>query len=500
MNRQAGAARTLGPARRFGDLRIGAHGCVMQIVVLASFLVGLTLVHPDTLGDLMPPGWPAVIAFCAYLCIAGALTRVHTMLGVRALGACDQLPASWKRSHGLLTVLAQCWLIGGLAALIALGYGRWVMEDLGGRHVPLLPKLLVLGPFFAAVLLTWVLDYPFYRATRCRIIAQELRAGASLPPPWTLGQYITYNVRHYLLFIAVPVGLIVLLMDVLVLYVAPLLPQGLRPHVLLGMMVVTAAGVFLLAPLLIVRIWRTSPLPPSRLRRELENACNAMSLRCRDILVWQSGGTIANAGVMGLIRPVRYVLLSDTLLDQMDPRHIRAIFAHEAGHILSRHILHAAVFAVSTVLLCGAAGEWLMRSLGWSTWAGGMTILALLGVTWTVGFGWMSRRFERQSDVLAAWASGRPGPGEPPGRITHEGAAVFARALERVGELNGIPARQRNWRHGSIAHRVGYILWLASIGGTRDWIDRTVRRIKLGLWIGLAVAAAVTILQSVVYA
>jgi len=471
----------------------------MQIVVLVSFLVALTMVYPETREDLMAAGWPAAAALCAYLCVAGALTRIHTAMGMRALGRWDERSRSWRRRHSLLSAVAQCWLIAGLGALIALGYGRWVMEDLALEEVALLGKALVLAPFFAAVLLTWLLDYPFYRAARARVVAQEAEAGGAMRPPWTLGQYLGYNTRHHLLFIAVPVGLIVLLSDVLQFHVAPLLPQAGGEYILLALMVATAAGVFLVAPMLIVRIWRTAPLPAGPLRRELEDACRQMDLGCREILVWRSGGTITNAGVMGLIAPVRYVLLSDALLDQMDPAHVKAIFAHEAGHILSRHILYAALFAVSSVLLCGAAGEFLMRGLDWSLWTGQTTILALLAATWAVGFGWLSRRFERQSDVIAAWASGERRPGDPPDLVTQEGAAVFSRALERVGELNGIPARQRNWRHGSIAHRVSYVLWLASTGGTTGGIGRTVRRIKLGLLISFVLAIAITVLQFVLY-
>ncbi|MEI7837460.1 MAG: hypothetical protein WCK05_13760, partial [Planctomycetota bacterium] len=123
-----------------------------------------------------------------------------------------------------------------------------------------------------------------------------------------------------------------------------------------------------------------------------------------------------------------------------------------------------------------------------------VTALAALAGLFFLGFGFISRRFERQSDVFAAWAVGsaRPGEADELG-VTNQGAALFAAALERVGELNGTPPHQYNWRHGSIAGRVGYIMWLGSTGGTRRPIDRTVRGIKVALWVacGLGVAAAV---------
>jgi len=62
--------------------------------------------------------------------------------------------------------------------------------------------------------------------------------------------------------------------------------------------------------------------------------------------------------------------------------------------------------------------------------------------------------------------------------------------LEQVAELNGTPLAQPNWRHGPIAWRIDYVLRLAAGGGSRQPIDRLVRRAKLGLWALLAVAVA----------
>ncbi|MCD6304301.1 MAG: M48 family metalloprotease, partial [Planctomycetes bacterium] len=212
-----------------------------------------------------------------------------------------------------------------------------------------------------------------------------------------------------------------------------------------------------------------------------------MRLRFRDLLVWRTGGMIANAAVMGLVGRFRYVLLSDGLLENLEEGEVRAIFAHEAGHIVSHHLFYALLFAVSSVALCGMAGEAVSAWLDLSDWAGETLTLLMLGGAWGVGFGFLSRRFERQSDVIAAWSSGPEGP-RPDGRISPEGAAVFCRALERVGQLNGIPPGQWNWRHGSIAARVAYIMWLGSTAGSRAAIDRVVRRIKVVLWCTTALA------------
>ena len=116
------------------------------------------------------------------------------------------------------------------------------------------------------------------------------------------------------------ISLIVLAIDALHLYLYPALPVRIAEPVVLAASALAAMGVFLLMPAMIVRIWKTGPLPPGPLRDRLEDISRRLKLRYRHILVWRSGGMVANAGVMGIVGPLRYVLLSDALLEQMPER------------------------------------------------------------------------------------------------------------------------------------------------------------------------------------
>jgi STE24 endopeptidase len=463
----------------------------MQIVVLAAFMVALTLAEQPALVD---GRWVFLPALVGYLAAAVAAAAFRTALSLRAMGRRDELSPSALRRHGLLSMAAQVWLVAGLAGVILLGYGRWVLRGLGLAHVPLVGEVVLLLPFLVALVLDWLLEYPFYRAMRLRLGQGQLQDGAPPRPGWTLGEYIEYNLRHNVLFIAAPVGLIVLASDSLSL-AAPLLPAHLAEPVVLGASAAWSALVFVLAPVLIVRVWRTRRLPDGLLREALLHTCRQLRLKVRELLLWRTGGMIVNAGVMGLVAPVRYVLLTDALLERMDRRQVLAVFAHEAGHILSHHLFYSVLFAMVSVSLCSLAGDWAVERLGGSPAAAQAASLGLLLATWGVLFGFISRRFERQSDVIGAWASGPAGP-DPSGRVTPEGAAVFASALQRVAELSGIPPRQRKWRHGSIASRVEYIFRLSITGAARNEIDRVVRRIKAALWVAAGVALALWTLRA----
>jgi len=466
----------------------------MMIVVLLSLAVALTMLEPVPFAPAVSARWAAP-AIAVYLVLAAGLAAGHTVLALRAAGP-DAAASPTARPRRWMALAGQVYLVAGLAAVLLAGYRTAIVGARAVSNVPLVQAALAWAPFVAALLITWVLEYPLYRAVRLRL------AAAAAPAPamavWTLREFLLYNLRHHLLFVAVPVGLIVLIGDVLRLWVCPLLPEAAAGAVLLGGSLVGAGAVFVVAPAMIVRIWRTSALPPGRLREDLEALCRRLRLRYRDILVWQSGGAIANAAMMGLIGPIRYVLVSDAVLAHLDERSIRAIFAHEAGHIRHHHIFYSVLFALAATGLSAALAQQATVWTGAGEDAGLVFLAPLLAAAWAAGFGWISRRFERQSDVMAARLAGEelspesggvaPAPSDLP--VTPEGVAVFCHALHRVAQLNGISPMQRNWRHGSVAWRISYLLSPFSPRSRRHPIDRQVRWIKIALWIALAVALA----------
>ncbi len=454
----------------------------MYVVVLIAFITAGMLAE-------MPPvaagGRFVIPALAAYLAGSVAIGSLRSALSLRAMPAGGQPMRAAFARHNILSMAANAWLVAGLAGLVLVGYGQWVMEGLGLQGVPLVGEVLLMAPFIAAMIVTWLLEYRFYRIAKGRIIYQQTLMGLAPRRPWSLGQFIGYNLRHQFLFVAVPIGLILLVKDTLDLFRSRLGETAVFAGSTIG-----ALLVIVIAPTLIVHIWRTVRMPAGPLNDELAKVAQAMRLRFRRLLVWRTGGMIANAMVMGLLAPVRYVLLSDALLEQLDTREVRAVFAHEAGHIAGHHLFYMLLFSISSVILCSSAGEVLAWRLRLDGLLAEGIVVALLAAAWLLGFGWISRRFERQSDVVAAWYSGDSGP-SPDGRISPEGACAMARSLERIAQLNGIGQGQWNWRHGSIRGRVAYVMWLGSTASNRGDADKPVRWIKMGLWAATAISTAV---------
>lgn len=468
----------------------------MQVVILIAFILALVLQTAQ--GAALP--WPLLLGgIGAYLGVAAGLSWLLATWSLRAMNQPQADLTRILRRRNLLYSLILAYLLGGLAGLTLLGLGPWTAQGLLGR-IPLVGKVLLVLPFIVAVLLTWVTGYRFYRELRSRLAQREIASGAMPLPVWTFSQYLGYNIRHQLLFILVPLSLMILAQDLLTLaqellgpYLGPLLPATPAwEYLLLGLRAAVALGAFFVVPPLIVGVWQTEPLEQGALRADLEDLCRRLRLRYRDILVWRSAGAIANAGVMGLAGSVRYILLSDALLERLDPQEIKSIFAHEAGHVIGHHLFYSALFAIVSVTACSLIAELLAWRLRLGDLATQIISLLLLGLVWLLAFGWLSRRFERHSDVVAAWVPGNLTDAPGGEAISPEGAALFAKALHHVAQLGGIAPSQFNWRHGSINSRIRYILWLGSSGGTRRAIDRTVRRAKGVLWLSLAALAVAT--------
>jgi STE24 endopeptidase len=465
---------------------------MMIFVILAAFIAVMLLRDG---GGLAPGPHATVLAAIAlYVAVAAILEWWNTVRTLGRMNSATLGADSGWRGQGLRQMLTCGYLLGGLVGLLLCGLGDLVEW---ATSVPLLPEALMIAPFVAAMLAVWWMQYPVHLAMRTRL-AQ--RPDAVATPIWSRAEFLKYNFRFQFLFVAAPLGLILLLHDAVLLYGWPWLTDALLAHGWspgpdwlegLALLAISLAAV-LVAPAIIVHVWATRPLPAGELRTDLEQALARLRVRCRKILLWESGGVIANAAVIGMLAPLRYVLLSDALLRHMDRREVHAVFAHEAGHILSHHLFYLLLFLVGVQMLAVAA----MGALAGLHVPDNLvpaSALAMVAVPGFLAFGRISRAFERQSDVIGAWLSGT-GLGEGPDadRVTPEGAAVFALALQRIALINGTPPGSPNFRHGSIQSRVSYIYYLGVNGGSRREIDRTVRRIKIGLWalFLLSVAAA----------
>jgi hypothetical protein len=105
------------------------------------------------------------------------------------------------------------------------------------------------------------------------------------------------------------------------------------------------------------------------------------------------------------------------------------------------------------------------------------TAVVLVGTL--VGFGWISRRFERQADAFAAVRMSVDVEDRPLAKVSVEGVDAMRSALTAVAGINGVELQRFTWRHGSIASRQRHLLGLIHQPIDRLPIDRLVRAIEV---------------------
>jgi STE24 endopeptidase len=486
----------------------------MHIHTIAAFAFLFWRMEAPSQWQLLTPHQTGFAALMA--CGLPALLAIFTLISTRKIrrmmkrGLNEPGPAA--RFHHRSSSLLRFALIAGFGVItLFTPWPDWFSLRRVAPALQVFADLVVLLPYFVGAILMWIIAYPIDRMLHGADDSVDYPGEPQVR--WRLSSYLDFQIRHHLLVIAGPMVLILFAANITHAYENSLREWGgsvWTPDILLGF---AAATVFLTAPFMLRRLWRTMPLDPGPLREKLTELCGRVGLRCREILVWKSDGLMINAAVMGIIPGTRYVLLSDALLASMTPRQVEAVFGHEAGHVRHRHMQHFLAFAFVGWLVAGAATEvfsWWFNHTGRMT-SDALALIQGIGllitfVIWIVGFGWLSRRFERQADLFGARCVtpsaadcqlpcsvhlGGAERGLESDRVCATGAAVFASALGKVAAMSGISHEEPSWRHASVGTRIRFLQSAAGDPNRALNFERLVRRVKATL-VTLAVVGGVS--------
>jgi STE24 endopeptidase len=440
--------------------------------------------------------------------------------------------------------LARLWIPAWLGVGIYLLNWGWFTQSLlpvlyrwpsAAMHLELPQAVLGTLPAMLAWIGLWWAQFPTERSLREQSVLVNLDEDLPVHAPPTFRESVGANFRLQIAFTLAPVLFILALRDLtaVILGLAGLKDaKGFEDLVMLP----ATVCVFVFAPEILRRVLRTEKLPDSPLRQRLEAMCRSAKLRYRDILLWRTDCTMGNAAVMGLFPRVRYVLLSDLLLETMTDQQIEAVFAHEVGHVVHKHLWWFVAFIGIAMLAMSGPGnlvmthfqQWYMvtRNHSLDSWETieGLVATALFFGSFVLALGFLSPRFERQADVYAARTmqkhgesdadASRPNPAEAvrstvdgggvaeatllapltpllsyarPSYVGEFGAGVFAGALHRVAVINHIPVSAGNWSHGSIAHRMRALYEMSASPSLTSRFDRAMRRLYVGLILCLCV-------------
>ncbi len=247
-------------------------------------------------------------------------------------------------------------------------------------------------------------------------------------------------------------------------------------------------AVAVVGPAMIQKFWRCSPLETGYYRSRIESLCRKAGMEYANILYWPIfGSRMMTAGVMGLVKKFRYILVTRPLLRFLDPEEIDAVIAHEIGHIKKKHLVFYLVFFVGYMLVSFATFDLLIYVIFFSepiynfikntglsqttvtSSIFSLAIIIIFLIYFRFIFGYFMRNFERQADtyVYTLFDSAKP----------------LISTLEKIAETSGQPRDTPNWHHFSIKKRVDY---LNKCEADKTWITRHDRKINKSIAVYLA--------------
>ncbi len=400
------------------------------------------------------------------------------------------------------------FLIGALIqhALAVLVFGLLDLVRLWIGNPILLDELLVLLAPVLAMSFAYFVMYPIDRRLREAALFATIERGEPVHPFPSRARFVMLSTRQQVLFLLVPLSAILAWGEGSARGLA-LLDIAEDSAIAAAVQMSGAIAVLALMPPVLCRLWDTVPLGEGPVRSAIARICDQHRASVRELLLWRTGGTMVNAAVIGILPRLRYVVVTDALLEMLEPDQVEAVAAHEVGHVLRRHMLWLGLSVLGVVLVLGSPLGWagtfvLNTSVGSLAMGEEAVMVALLGLTLIgvlLALGFVSRRFEWQADAFAAQHMSGMRPGASDVRITPEAVESMASALDSVANLNAIDPGRFTWRHGSIRERQRRLRALVGVPANELGADRLANSVKLWCLASLVLGACLIALDMTVF-
>jgi STE24 endopeptidase len=395
----------------------------------------------------------AAILGAALAAPLAAFAAVHRLSRSSANEEQDQQAAA-----RLEMVVLGLWLAAVMFILLVGQWPRIVRANWALAQWPLVDEIAILLPVIAPLVLIWAAMYRL-----------ERRGQNDEAPAMLLRTYLLLQARHHLALVLLPPLLVVGLIETIA---ALKIVQSV--DTVWWFVVPQLAVVLIFMPLVVRQVWRTTPLVLQPLRGTLDEICRSRGTNVREILLWQTNGTMANAAVVGISRFLRYLLLTDALLCRLNDRQIAAVVRHELAHLRRWHLPLRLAMLLLPVL------GWLAMKQAFpsvepqpasattalSVWSGQMAPAAVpvaLFAYAVIVVGWYSRLLEHDADVDACL--------DEKGRFDKGASADFCSALMTLCSSSAESWFSR-WLHPSLRARVELLNRIA----VREEIASQMRR------------------------
>jgi len=331
-------------------------------------------------------------------------------------------------------------------------------------------------PLFLFFLIIWYCSFPLHKyltgtnSNFQNYIESNIRLNFSIIIPWIILSLVT--------------DLLSLLPEETILY----LESNYILSLILFVTLFAVIAVFF--PYILIRVWKCPAIPKNSERKKLEDFSGKAGVRFSDMVLWDMfDGTMITAGIVGLIKQFRYLLVGPVLLKILDPDELESVLAHEIGHIKNRHmffylffILGYTLFSYGLLKIIYAfvlSRDFLFHIL-FSNNQTDNTLLSIISITFILLFilfyfryifGFVSRNFERQADTFALELKGN--------------AAGLIGALNKIAAAGSYSRTAPSWHHFSIVQRTEFLEDCQQNPGLVNQHNKRVTRIKTGFFICL---------------
>ncbi len=215
-------------------------------------------------------------------------------------------------------------------------------------------------------------------------------------------------------------------------------------------------------PKIIQKLWNCKPLEIGEKRYIIENICKKADVKYNDIVYWPIfNGTMITAGVMGVVKKFRYILVTRALLDNLDSSELEAVIVHEAGHVKKKHLLFYVFFITGYMLVSFILSDFIFfllysNPVYFITDILGITLVSAaptLYITITILsfiiyfryiFAYFMRNFERQADLYVF-------------EILNSAKSLIS-AFYKIIQISGQSPEKPNWHHFSIKERITHLI------------------------------------------
>jgi Zn-dependent protease with chaperone function len=415
------------------------------------FILALLIYHTRSLGPRLPVGdlWINAATVLLFLTVFGlVIWRRFHRLYLSALHSREGTSTLQREFQQITQYLMILSLVFFASEIYLLNFKSLVVVIPGAGRFSSLEGIVGITLYLLHVVLIWILGYPaqetLFRSSQARgpYIRSQLQFNLPVLFPWLI---------------------ITLISDLIGLISSPRLRSFLNQPLGELIYILTFLAVLsIFFPFLIKTWWQCRSIPDGPKKEMLLAFCQEMGSPFQQIYLWPVfGGSMLTAGVMGLIKRFRYLLITPALLDLLNPLELKGVVAHEIGHIRKRHLLFYLGFFAGYVLLAVFLSQGLFSLLfqypallnflhSWMTFSEDLSS-TLMVLPMAVGlvlyfrflFGFFMRNFERQADLFALKVLGAPDP--------------IVRSLEKIGFSSGQTRDLPSWHHFSIAQRVTFL-------------------------------------------